>query len=98
MHKLGTELGVKGMSLYSHIDSKDALLDGLVEIMSAETAPAPAPGADWRGPARSYPPAPPPVMRPPPAAPPPRVGPPASPPRRPGRLARPPPDPPRRRS
>src|SRR5260370_13583672 len=50
MHKLGTELGVKRMSLYSHIDSKDALLDGLVEIMSAETAPAPAPapGADCR--------------------------------------------------
>ncbi len=54
MHKLGTELGVKGMSLYSHIDSKDALLDGLVEIMSAETAPAPAPGADWRDALRSY--------------------------------------------
>lgn len=54
MHKLGAALGVKGMSLYTHVDSKDALLDGLVEVMSAETAPAPAPGADWRDALRGY--------------------------------------------
>lgn len=48
MPKLGAELGVKGMSLYSHVDSKDALLDGIVEIMSAETPMPPAGEADWR--------------------------------------------------
>jgi AcrR family transcriptional regulator len=36
MHKLGAELGVQGMSLYSHVESKDALLDGIVEAMSAD--------------------------------------------------------------
>lgn len=36
MHKLGAELGVKGMSLYNHVDGKDGLLDGLVEAMWAE--------------------------------------------------------------
>jgi AcrR family transcriptional regulator len=48
MQKLGAELGVKGMSLYTHIDSKDALLDGIVEIMSAEVEMPPAAGPDWR--------------------------------------------------
>ena len=36
MQKLGAELGVKGMSLYTHVDSKDALLDGIVEVMSQQ--------------------------------------------------------------
>jgi AcrR family transcriptional regulator len=36
MHKLGAELGVQGMSLYSHVANKDALLDGIVEVMTAE--------------------------------------------------------------
>ncbi|HEU5421373.1 MAG TPA: TetR/AcrR family transcriptional regulator C-terminal domain-containing protein [Streptosporangiaceae bacterium] len=53
MPKLGAELGVKGMSLYSHVDSKDALLDGIVEIMSAETEMPPAAGTDWRDALRS---------------------------------------------
>ena len=48
MQKLGTELGVKGMSLYTHIDGKDALLDGIVELMSAEVEMPPAAGPDWR--------------------------------------------------
>ena len=48
MPKLGAELGVRGMSLYSHVDSKDALLDGIVEIMSAEAEMPPAAGMDWR--------------------------------------------------
>src|SRR5215467_14655607 len=47
MHKLGTELGVQGMSLYSHVASKDALLDGIVEAMTGEAQLPPA-GADWR--------------------------------------------------
>ena len=49
MHKLGAELGVQGMSLYSHVASKDALLDGIVEAMTAEAQMPPADGTDWRG-------------------------------------------------
>ncbi|HEX9357818.1 MAG TPA: TetR/AcrR family transcriptional regulator C-terminal domain-containing protein [Streptosporangiaceae bacterium] len=41
------------MSLYSHVDSKDALLDGIVEIMSAEAEMPPAGGMDWRDALRS---------------------------------------------
>lgn len=48
MQKLGAELGVKGMSLYSHVDGKDALLDGIVELMSAEVEMPCAASADWR--------------------------------------------------
>jgi AcrR family transcriptional regulator len=48
MHKLGAELGVQGMSLYSHVASKDALLDGIVEAMTAEAEMPPADRADWR--------------------------------------------------
>ena len=47
MHKLGAELGVQGMSLYTHVASKDALLDGIVEAMTWE-AEMPAAGMDWR--------------------------------------------------
>jgi len=48
MQKLGAKLGVRGMSLYTHVDSKDALLDGIVEIMSAEVRMPSAGGMDWR--------------------------------------------------
>jgi AcrR family transcriptional regulator len=48
MHKLGAELGVQGMSLYSHVASKDALLDGIVEAMTWEAGMPPADGMDWR--------------------------------------------------
>ncbi len=48
MHKLGAGLGVQGMSLYTHVASKDALLDGIVEAMTAEAEMPPADGADWR--------------------------------------------------
>jgi AcrR family transcriptional regulator len=48
MHKLGAELGVQGMSLYSHVESKDALLDGIVEAMSWEAQPPPAEDTGWR--------------------------------------------------
>ena len=49
MHKLGDELGVRGMSLYSHVDSKDTLLDGIVTIMWEELDIPPAGSTDWRG-------------------------------------------------
>jgi AcrR family transcriptional regulator len=48
MHKLGAELGVHGMSLYSHVASKDALLDGIVETMTREAQLPPAGSTDWR--------------------------------------------------
>jgi AcrR family transcriptional regulator len=48
MHKLGAELGVQGMSLYSHVASKDDLLDGIVEAMTREAQMPPAGSTDWR--------------------------------------------------
>ncbi len=33
MRKLGSELRVEAMSLYNHVPSKDALLDGMVEVL-----------------------------------------------------------------
>ena len=48
MHKLGAELGVQGMSLYSHVANKDALLDGIVEAMTWEAEMPTAEGTDWR--------------------------------------------------
>ena len=48
MHKLGAELGVQGMSLYSHVENKDALLDGIVEAMSWEAQPPPEADTGWR--------------------------------------------------
>src|SRR5215472_5210365 len=48
MHKLGAELGVQGMSLYSHVASKDALLDGIIEAMTWEAQLPPADRTDWR--------------------------------------------------
>ena len=48
MHKLGVELGVKAMSLYNHVEDKDGVLDGLVELLWSEVAAdIPTPG-DWR--------------------------------------------------
>jgi len=47
MRKLGRRLGVEAMSLYNHVGSKDALLDGLVDLLVGEIDP---PGEDegWR--------------------------------------------------
>lgn len=33
MRRLGRELGVEAMSLYNHVPSKEALLDGMVEVL-----------------------------------------------------------------
>jgi AcrR family transcriptional regulator len=38
MRKLAQELGVDPMSLYNHVENKDALLDGLVELLWEEVA------------------------------------------------------------
>ncbi|MGH2468699.1 MAG: TetR/AcrR family transcriptional regulator C-terminal domain-containing protein, partial [Chloroflexota bacterium] len=42
------ELGVEGMSLYKHVADKDAVLDGIVELLWAEVPANPGPEADWR--------------------------------------------------
>ncbi|SEF20314.1 DNA-binding transcriptional regulator, AcrR family [Amycolatopsis pretoriensis] len=47
MRKLARRLGVDPMSLYNHVDGKDALLDGVAEVLLA-AIPAPVPGQDLR--------------------------------------------------
>ena len=47
MRKLGQELGVEAMSLYNHVANKDDLLDGMVEVVTAEIE-VPSGGADWK--------------------------------------------------
>ncbi len=41
MRKLGASLGVEAMSLYNHIESKQALFDGVIELLIVQT---PLPG------------------------------------------------------
>lgn len=47
MRKLARRLGVDPMSLYNHVDGKDALLDGIAEVLLA-AIPAPPRDADLR--------------------------------------------------
>ena len=47
MRKLGQKLGVEAMSLYRHVANKDAILDGIVEII-ADEIDVPAIGGDWK--------------------------------------------------
>ena len=47
MRKLAKQLGVEAMSLYNHVAGKDALLDGIVDLVFAEIE-APSPELDWR--------------------------------------------------
>lgn len=52
MRRLGRELGVEAMSLYRHVPNKDALLDGIVELIVLEIeVPADVDG-DWKDAAR----------------------------------------------
>lgn len=46
MRKLGSELGVEAMSLYNHIPNKNALLDGMVEVLLRKLELPPA-DEDW---------------------------------------------------
>ena len=49
MRKLGGELGVEAMSLYNHVANKDDLLDGIVDVVTAEFEdPRAIDGDDWR--------------------------------------------------
>jgi AcrR family transcriptional regulator len=47
MRRLARELGVEAASLYHHVDGKDQILDGLVDVVAAEIEP-PQVSADWR--------------------------------------------------
>jgi AcrR family transcriptional regulator len=53
MRRLGAELDVEAMSLYRHVPGRDALLDGISEVMMQELRIAPATG-DWTRCARSF--------------------------------------------
>jgi AcrR family transcriptional regulator len=47
MRKLGQELGIEAMSLYTHVRGKEDLLDGMIEAVMAEIPIEPA-GSEWR--------------------------------------------------
>ena len=50
MRAVGERVGVSAMALYPHVSSKDALLDGMVDVLLAELLPPLdrlATGADW---------------------------------------------------
>lgn len=54
MRRLGAALGVEAMALYHHVAGKEALLDGLVEHVFAQTSARPSNRGDWREWARDY--------------------------------------------
>jgi len=47
MRRLGGRLGVEAMSLYKHVAGKEAVLDGIIDLVFGEIE-LPAAGADWR--------------------------------------------------
>ena len=47
MRRLARELGVEAASLYHHVNGKNHILDGLVEVVAAEIE-RPVPSKDWR--------------------------------------------------
>jgi AcrR family transcriptional regulator len=47
MRKLAHELGVEAMSLYHHVANKDAILDGIVDVVFSEID-LPSGEADWK--------------------------------------------------
>ena len=52
MRRLGQELGVEAMSLYTHVRSKDDLLDGMVEAVMSQIPLVESRG-DWKAALRS---------------------------------------------
>src|SRR5204863_1851027 len=46
MRKLGQLLGFEAMSLYNHVSNKTDVLDGILDLVLAETEP-PSPEEDW---------------------------------------------------
>lgn len=53
MRRIAAELGVEAMTLYHHVPSKEALLDGMVEQLVAEMAPPPR-FTSWQEGVRRY--------------------------------------------
>lgn len=53
MRKLGAALGVEGTALYNHVQGKDGLLDGLVELLWAEARARSDTGGSWQDGLRS---------------------------------------------
>jgi AcrR family transcriptional regulator len=51
MRRLGSDLGVKAMALYNHVDNKDDLLDAILD-RAAEEIDVPDSAAEWRDHAR----------------------------------------------
>lgn len=55
MRRLAQELGVEAMSLYHHVPNKEAILDGVIEVVIGEILDAvdrivsPRPSDDWKG-------------------------------------------------
>ena len=47
MRKLAQELGVEAMSLYNHVENKDDIVDGILDLVTAEIELAPA-ETDWK--------------------------------------------------
>ena len=47
MRRLGTELGIEAMSLYTHVRGKDDLLDGMIDLVIREI-PVHRDGTDWK--------------------------------------------------
>jgi AcrR family transcriptional regulator len=47
MRRLGQDLGIEAMSLYTHVRGKDDLLDGMVDLVVGEI-PIDVEGPDWR--------------------------------------------------
>jgi Transcriptional regulator len=52
MRRLAAELGVVPMALYKHVADKQALLDGMADLVLAELGPI-RPAADWRSTVRT---------------------------------------------
>ncbi|MEV4073906.1 TetR/AcrR family transcriptional regulator [Nonomuraea fuscirosea] len=48
MRRVAQELGVEAMSLYHHVPNKDAILDGVVDVVFTEIELPAAGCADWR--------------------------------------------------
>jgi AcrR family transcriptional regulator len=53
MRRLGDALGVEAMSLYNHVEGKDDVLRGIIDLVLAEVE-VPEPGQDWAAAARTH--------------------------------------------
>jgi AcrR family transcriptional regulator len=53
MRRLGAALGVEAMSLYHHVDNKDALVDGVAELLM-QRVPVTSPEQSWPDAVRAF--------------------------------------------